>query len=207
MAVKITLNLYNKTGPELASMGEMLVEKGTASETLRPLTAGLDIIKQKVIGYRTAETRADTAKKNWQEFVAIANVKQKELADVITEHALDVTKLAGNDVSVVIAAGFSTRAKRSASAEPRQPTGFHATMGDRDGQVDLSWDGQRNMKFLAEYAPHPATEGTMKKAGLVGKSKITVKNLISGTLYDFQITVYNANEQSAVSEIITKMAP
>jgi len=58
------------------------------------------------------------------------------------------------------------------------------TAGDRDGEIDLTWDPIVGTKsYVIEQSPDPITITSWVHAGVFTKSKATIAGLASGTRY------------------------
>ena len=91
---------------------------------------------------------------------------------------------------------------------PDTPTGLESTIGDHDGQLDLSWDpvsGARS--YVIEQSSDPPTTTGWTHAGVSTKSSTTVDGLRSGTRYWFRVAAVGPGGQSGWSDPSTTIAP
>ena len=91
---------------------------------------------------------------------------------------------------------------------PDAPTGLDVTMGDHDGELDLSWDPVSNAKsYLIQRSVDPNNAASWAHAGTSTKSSTTIDGLTSGTRYWFRVCAVGALGQSGWSDPATKIAP
>src|SRR6185436_18947958 len=109
-----------------------------------------------------------------------------------------VESVAGSDEQMILSAGLDLRAVGVASTEPpEQPHGLTATVGDHDGEIDLSWDTVSGAKsYVIEQSADPGTPANWVHAGVSTRSFYTVQRLTSGTRYWFRVGAVNNNGQS-----------
>ncbi|HBB96845.1 MAG TPA: hypothetical protein DC054_15815 [Blastocatellia bacterium] len=119
-----------------------------------------------------------------------------------------VESVAGNDETLISSAGMDTRAPASASTMPDPPSGLEATVGDRDGEIDLSWDPVSSARsYVIQQSPDPPSATTWTHAGASTKSSTTITGLTPGTRYWFRVSAIGAIGQSGWSDPATKIAP
>jgi hypothetical protein len=84
---------------------------------------------------------------------------------------------------------MDAKAPPSAPQMPDTPTGLESTVGDHDGQLDLSWDpvsGAKSYVIQQSADPPAATSWTHDTTST--KSSTTVDGLTSGTRYWFRVS-------------------
>ncbi len=91
---------------------------------------------------------------------------------------------------------------------PGQPQALTPTAGDREGEIDLSWDTVAGAKsYVIEKSVDPVTPTTWSHAGVSTRSNFTANGLTSGTRYWFRVAAVNNNGQSGWSDPAMKIAP
>lgn len=165
----------------------------------------------------TATNELETAAKETQE--ARQAAKTKTSAQAQKEDTLDklmsqlsgyVESVAGDNEELIRKAGMDTRAPTggSSSVIPAVPPASSATRGDREGDIDCSWDtvaGARS--YVIEISPDPPTSTSWKHAGVSTKSRSTISNLTPGTRYWFRVAAVGTAGQSGWSDPAMCIAP
>ena len=120
-----------------------------------------------------------------------------------------VDSVSGGDEAKILSAGLDTRAAATATTQPPpQPAALDATAGDRDGELDASWDTVAGAKsYVIEISEDPPTPTSWKHAGVSTKSKFTIEGLQSGKRYWIRVAAINTAGQSGWSDPATKIAP
>jgi hypothetical protein len=127
---------------------------------------------------------------------------------MMSQCASYVESVAGNDETLIMSAGMDTRAPASASTIPDTPSAQIATVGDRDGELDLSWDpvpGTRS--YVIQQSPDPPSATAWTHAATSTRSSTTINGLTPGTRYWFRVSAIGASGQSGWSDPATKIAP
>src|SRR5205807_4652617 len=101
-----------------------------------PLTTITSSVNDLDGAYTTTQSR----KQGVKTAVADQTTKEDALDQLISQCGSYVESVAGNDETLITSAGMDTRAPASASTIPDTPSAQVATIGDRDGELDLSWD-------------------------------------------------------------------
>jgi hypothetical protein len=119
-----------------------------------------------------------------------------------------VESVAGNDEKLIHEAGMDTKSAATAPSQMSIPAALEVTTGDKEGEVDPSWDkvaGARS--YVIQISPDPPTATNWTHAGTSTKSNTTVSGLSSGTRYWFRVAAVGASGQSGWSDPATKIAP
>lgn len=135
-------------------------------------------------------------------------VKEDALDQLVSQIASYVENVAGNDETIITTAGMDAKAPASPSTVPNAPSGLDATSGDRDGEIDLSWNPSANSKsYVVQQSADPNSTTGWTHAGTSTKSSITIDGLTAGTRYWFRVSALGASGQSGWSDPATKIAP
>ena len=165
----------------------------------------------------TATNDLETAAKETQEARQAAKTKtsaqnQKEdlLDKLMSQLSGYVESVAGDNEELIRRAGMDTRAPAGgpSSTIPAVPPALSATRGDREGDVDCSWDtvsGARS--YVIEISPDPPTATSWAHAGVSTKSRSTISNLTPGTRYWFRVAAVGTAGQSGWSDPAMCIAP
>jgi hypothetical protein len=132
---------------------------------------------------------------------------EDQLDAVMMQVASHVDSISAGDEAKIQSAGLDTRAAASTTTEtPAAPSALDVTVGDRDGELDASWDTVAGAKSyvieLSEDQPN-----AWKHAGVSTKSKYTLSELVSGKRYWIRVAAINSVGQSGWSDPATKIAP
>jgi len=132
-----------------------------------------------------------------------------ELDGVISQIGGYVDSVAGGDEAKILSTGFDTRAAPTATSQPLPPpSALDTTIGDRDGELDASWDTVAGAKsYVIETSEDPPTPTSWKHFGVSTKSRFTIKGLQSGKRYWIRVAAINSAGQSGWSDPATKIAP
>ena len=80
-------------------------------------------------------------------------------------------------------------------------------MGDRPGQIDLSWDFVPNARYYTVEMCTDIMAPKWEPVLTTTKSSGTVKNLTTGTKHWFRVAAFNSAGIGAYSGPIHRMAP
>jgi len=132
---------------------------------------------------------------------------EDQLDALMAQIASYVDSVAAGDEAKILSAGLDTRAAASTTTEPPPaPSALDVTVGDRDGELDASWDTVAGAKSyvleLSEDQPN-----AWKHAGVATRSKFTLSGLVSGKRYWIRVAAINSVGQSGWSDPATKIAP
>jgi hypothetical protein len=132
---------------------------------------------------------------------------EDQLDAVMAQVASHVDSISAGDEAKIQSSGLDTRAAPSTTTEPPSaPSALDVTVGDRDGELDASWDTVAGAKSyvleLSEDQPN-----AWKHAGVATRSKFTLNGLVSGKRYWIRVAAINSVGQSGWSDPATKIAP
>jgi len=152
---------------------------------------------------------AQAARQEAKAKTAIQNDKDDFATGLMNQLAAYVESIAGGDEAIIRSAGMDTKAAASSPTEIQDaPANLNATAGDRDGEIDLSWEAVSGAKsYVIEQAPDPPTETSWGHASVAARSSQTLDGLKSGTRYWFRVAAINAVGQSGWSDPAMKIAP
>lgn len=148
--------------------------------------------------------------KTAEEKTALKNTAVDDFELVYTSYGEKVSTLA-NGVKAVIdkyKLPSSTKGKQPPIGHLPSPPNFHVNQGDNDGEIDLMWEkvkGRINYQVLMNSDPDGA--GTFVIIETPTKTKITIKNLISGKAYSFKVVAVGTEGVGDYSAPVRKVAP
>jgi hypothetical protein len=174
----------------------------TPTPDLRSMTIAIDEAD-------AAAAEALQARQTAKEKTSVQNQKDEALSRMLSQIAAYVESVAGDDEQKILSAGMDTRERAvAATAATSEPQGLSASAGDRDGELDLSWDKVVGAKsYVVEKSGDPPTATGWSHAGVSTKSTFTVSGLASGTRYWFRVAAVNTSGQSGWSDPAMKIAP
>jgi hypothetical protein len=107
----------------------------------------------------------------------------------------------------LVTGGFELHGRRNVAHLLPAPESFHATFGDREGAIDLSWDPVKGARgFVIQMTTSPNRDD-WQQVLVSTRSSCTIKNLVSGTAYWFRVAALNSAGTGAYSNPVQKMAP
>jgi predicted phage tail protein len=134
---------------------------------------------------------------------------EDQLDALMNQFVSHVDSVSGGDEAKILSAGLDIRAAATATTQPPpQPAALDVTAGDRDGELDASWDTVAGAKsYVIETSEDPPTPTSWKHAGVSTKSRFTISGLQSGKRYWIRVAAINSAGQSGWSDPATKIAP
>jgi predicted phage tail protein len=128
---------------------------------------------------------------------------------LMNQFASYVDSVSAGDEAKIQSAGLDTRAAATTTTQPPpQPAALDVTVGDRDGELDASWDTVAGAKsYVIETSEDPPTPTSWKHAGVSTKSKFTIEGLQSGKRYWIRVSAVNTVGPSGWSDPATKISP
>jgi hypothetical protein len=206
---RIKLNIRNLTIPEKIARSQQIVTALTSNPNFTspqpPLAQVTAVINDLEAAYNATQAARQEAKAK----TAAQNQKDEALELVMSQIVSYVESVAGNNQEIIMSAGLDVRsASAPATSTNSAPTGLTATAGDRDGEIDLSWDTVRGARsYIIERSPDPPTDSSWTHAGVSTRSSTTIEGLTSGTRYWFRVAAVTTNGQSSYSNFAMKIAP
>jgi hypothetical protein len=205
---KIKLNFVRLSIAEKVARAQQIVDALTGNTNFPTPSPALASITTGINDLNAAFAEAQAARQVAKEKTSIQNEKEGLLDQLIAKLAAYVESVAGSNESLILSAGMDMRSAPVASnTVPEQPQGLTPTVGDRDGEVDLSWDtvaGARS--YVIDKSTDP-TATSWSHAGVSTKSSFTATGLTSGTRYWFRVAAINNRGQSGWSDPAMKIAP
>jgi hypothetical protein len=206
---KIKLNFNRLPIAQKVARAQQIVEALTGNTNFPTPSPALATITTGINDLNTAFAEAQTARQAAKEKTSIQSDKEDQLDQLISKLAAYVESVAGSNEALILSAGMDMRAAPVAStAPPEQPQALTPTAGDRDGEVELSWDTVAGAKsYVIDKSADPVTATSWSHAAVSTKSNFTVTGLTNGTRYWFRVAAVNNNGQSGWSDPAMKIAP
>jgi hypothetical protein len=205
---KVILSFRRLTIPEKIAKVRQIVTALTdnnnfpnANPTLTLITAGADNLEA---AYTTTLANKQAVKTS----ITNQTISEDDLVQLVSQLARDVENRAGGDETLIISAGMDVKAGPTAPGMPDAPSGLEITIGDHDGELDLSWNPVSGVRsYEIQLSPDPPTNTTWTHAATSTKSSTTISDLTPGTRYWFRVSAITAGGQSDWSDPATKTAP
>lgn len=204
----VKLNLSRLSVPDKLDVGRQIVLSMTGNAhfatphpPLAEVTTAFDDLEH---AYRDGQEARVSSKTK----TIIQNGKE-DLVDKLLRQLIGyVVSIAGDDQEIILSAGMGVRAVPGTTTTPSPPTGLSSSAGDRDGEIDLSWDPAPNaVSYVVETSLDPATATSWTNRTVSTKSSFTFNGLNSGTRYWFHVAAINPAGQSGWSDPSGKIAP
>jgi hypothetical protein len=169
---------------------------------LTTITAALDAANN-------AFNAAQAARQEAKAKTSAQNDADDIVSGLMAQLAAHVESVAGGDESKIRSAGMDTKATATTTTTiPTPPENVSATAGDRDGEIDLSWEAVSGAKsYVIQMSADPVTATSWGHSSVSTKSSQTIDGLTSGTRYWFRVAAVNGVGQSGWSDPAMKIAP
>jgi hypothetical protein len=205
---KIKLNLNSLSVPEKIARAQQIVAAMSGNEhftspqpTLARLTSAIEDVRAAHMDLQTLRQEAKTK-------TGVLNQQEATLDGLLGQLANYVESISGSDEAKITSAGMDVRAAKTATGDLHAPQNLSASAGDRDGEIDLSWDKVNKARsYVVERSPDPPTNTSWQHAGVAPRSQTTIEGLTSGTKYWFRVAAVGPNGQSPWSNLAAKIAP
>ena len=206
---KIKLSFHRLSLAEKIAKARQIVAALTGNPNFPTPSPALATVTTTTNEAETAAAEAQQARQTAKEKTSVQGQKEDALVRVISQLVSHVESVAGNDEQMILSAGMGTRERAAAATTTTsEPQGLSVSAGDRDGELDLSWDKVAGAKsYVVEKSGDPPTATGWSHAGVSTKSTFTVTGLTSGTRYWFRVAAVNVSGQSGWSDPAMKIAP
>jgi len=205
---RIKLNIRNLSVPDKVARGRQIVMAMTNNANFSNPHPALSDVTSFLSTLEQAHTLLQTAKADVKAKTTAESDAETKVDRILTQLAAYVESIAGSDEKIVTSAGLQTKIARSAPSFVSAPTGLTTTVGDHDGEIDLSWKKVANAKsYTVQFSPDPPTPESWTHANIATASSARIENLTSGKRYWFRVAAVGAMGQSGWSEPATKIAP
>lgn len=206
---RIKLNFIRLPLTEKITRARQIVAALTGNASFPTPTPALALVISAIDDFETAFIATQAARQDAKAKTSDQQQKEDALDRIITQLASYVEAASGDNEVLIQSAGMDVRATPSVTTEtPAAPSSLAATAGDRDGEIDLTWDtlfGARS--YVIEKSGDPPTATSWSHSAVATKSRATIEGLTSGTRYWFRVAAINVNGQSGWSDPAMKIAP
>jgi hypothetical protein len=205
---KVKLDLRNKTVLEKIQFARQIVTKMTDNANFPapdPALTDLTAIANKL---ESDFNKREASDKETQRLTVILNATQAEADRLLTAEGGHVESKSKGDETQIRSAGMDVRGDAQAAGDLPAPGNLSATEGDRDAEIDASWDRVVGAKsYLIQISPDPITATSWVQSGVSTKSSYTATGLESGKKYWLRIAAVGTAGQGPWSDPASKIAP
>ncbi|MBI3194933.1 MAG: fibronectin type III domain-containing protein [Ignavibacteriae bacterium] len=206
---KVKLGLHRLSVPEKLTFTETILKSMTGNASFPDPQPPLAEIEDAAKFLKEAQADQEASYQIAQSKTSIRDDKEKILNDKLTSLAGYVERTSAGDDAIILSAGMEVKAAPSRLSALTIATNLSATMGDGEGEIDLSWDPVTGAKsYVIEMSLDPPTATSWSQVAVSTNSSKTVANLKSGTKYWFRVAAIGGNNlQGSASDPATKVAP
>lgn len=207
---QVKLNFRKLSVTEKIARARQIVDAMTAnSASFSKPTPALPDVTATIDAVELANANALKARAAAKESTAILNEKEDQLDELMTWLASYVNSASAGKEEVILSAAMDVRTPAiTSNFVPDTPNNIMPTMGDHEGEIDLSWNAKIGAQsYIVEISPNPPTDTSWTQVAVVTASKHTVTGLTSGTKYWFRVAAVGSGGQSGWSDPAVKMAP
>jgi hypothetical protein len=207
--MKVKLNIARLSLAERFARCRQIITAMTGNPNFPTPNPPLATITTALNDAEAASNAAQAARQDAKAKTVTQNDKDDFASGLMNQLAAYVESIAGGDESIIRSAGMDTKAVGSAPTSiPNPPENLNTTAGDRDGEIDLSWEAVAGAKsYVIEQSADPPTDTSWGHASVSTRSSQTIDGLKSGTRYWFRVAAVNGVGQSGWSDPSMKIAP
>jgi fibronectin type III domain protein len=207
--MKVKLNIARLSLAERIARCRQIITAMTGNPNFPTPNPPLATVTTALNDADAASSAAQAARQDAKAKTVTQNDKDDFASGLMNQLAAYVENIAGGDESIIRSAGMDTKAAGSAPTSiPDPPENLNTTAGDRDGEIDLSWEAVPGAKsYVIEQSADPPTDTSWGHASVSARSSQTMSGLKSGTRYWFRVAAVNGVGQSGWSDPSMKIAP
>ena len=204
---KVKLGLDGKKPVEKIQFSRQVVTGITGNVNYTTPVPAMTVVTTAANELETAYNATETARDVLKAKVSAQNDKEATLNTILGKVGSYVEPASDGDETKIRSAGLDIRAKASPATAPAKPTGLSATIGDKQGEIDLAWDKVKGAKsYVVQQSPDPIVAKSWEQVNILTKSKIVVPDLAPGTNYWFRVAAVGTAGIGAWSDPVMKMA-
>jgi len=206
---RVTLNLSDLPIPEKVQKARRVVKAMTGNPKFPKPDPTLEKVTTDANALAAAYNDALAARETAARLTGVQNDKDAALDATLTALGGHIQAVSGGDAAVIESVGVDTKAPNRPVGDLPAPSNMTATAGDRDGEMDLSWDRVRGANSYVVEMCEDVEKGVWVPVpdGLTTKSRLTVTGLKSGARLWFRAAAVGAAGRGAWSNPVAKVAP
>lgn len=176
-------DLKNKSDTEVKQYSQNYMDKLAKTTVFPTLTAGATAYLAVHNAFSTALGNSNQANETAKQMTILKDTARAALEVALTQNGHTVESTPNVTADMAMSVGFDTRGGAAPVGPLPQVANLSVSIGDHPGEVDAHWDaiyGKSNYEY-AQCTGDPAVEANWTLLGSCSASKITLKNLASGT--------------------------
>lgn len=208
---KVKLDLKNKDYTQLSTFATQHNAAVTSNPNFLTPDPTVTVFASVLGSYRDSLTQITVAETALEVLRSQRGLMRDALETVLTTRGAYVQKASDGSEPKILSAAFQVQVNGSPTTSMDKPNEVTATMGDSDGEVDVSCHAvPRARSYLVEYREHSdlAVPGPWAQGKFGTRSSATVVGLVAGKKYGFHVRALGPNElESPWSDEVVCMAP
>lgn len=203
---KIKLSLQNLSITEKIEFARQTITAMTGNANFPTPNPALAGITTAINAFETAYNDAENTRNIAKSKTAIQHQKEKDLDNLLTQLANYVENTTNGDEAKIKSAGMQPKSKPSAIGSLTKVMSLHASAGDFETEVDLSWDAIKGAKsYSIELCKDPIEDAKWTHCLIATSSKATIENLEPKLRYWFRVAAVGSAGQGPFSDPATKI--
>ncbi len=208
MAAKVKLSLGKLSTSQLIGLSQQITGAMTGNPDFPTPNPPLATIVTATGELETASNAVNTARIESKNRTIVMNEQADKLRALLSQLGSYVENIAGGKQVLITGAGMDVQAARSNAPVPDVLTGFEATTGDSDGEINLGWNSLAGaVSYVVERSLNAPPNAAWEHQAATTKSNLTVEGLTSGARYWFRVAAVGTKGQGGWSDISTRIAP
>lgn len=204
---KVKLNLKDRSDSELLTFSQQHIAAMTGNANFATPTPTAANYQTAHDAYKTALDAAALAAEAAKQKTSLKDTARVTLETLLTQRGSYVELTSGGDEAKILSANLPVRDAAAPIGALPAPVDFLATMGDQEGEIDLTWSRVRGAKtYIVEHSDNVTPRVWSQKA-VVTTSKATVSGCTPGQLCVFRVRAIGSAGPGPWSDESVKMSP
>ncbi len=205
---KVKLRLDERTKPELVDLAGTIVLSMTGNANYTTPDPALLVITSAANDLDNKIVASEQKRQQWLQSVSEEDVLAGTLREKLTLEGTYVQLKSAGDEAKILSAGMEVQDERTPAVVPPQVENLRGSQGDEEGEIDLVWDSLKNkaQNYSVRYREEVANAPWIFAPENPTKSKYSVKNLVPGKTYRFEVAGNNAAGRGGYSEPAIQVA-
>jgi hypothetical protein len=204
---KVKLNLKDRSDSELLTFSQQHIAAMSGNPNFpSPLPAEPDY-QLLHDAFQEAQDGAGLAQQTAKEKTSLKDTARVALETGLTQRGGYVESTSAGDEAKILSSNLPVRETPAPVGELPAPVDFLATMGDKEGEIDLTWSRVRGAaSYVIEQSPNVVPR-VWTPEGVVPKSKATIGGCTPGAMSVFRVAAVGTAGQGPWSDESVKMSP